>query len=226
MAPPLRALLFDLDGTLVDTAPDLAAAVNQMLVSRGREPLPLVKLRPYVSRGARGMVGTAFGLAPGDDGYEPLRAEFISVYAENLCVHSTLFPGMAELLDEIEARALPWGVVTNKAERLARPILETLGIDTRSAILVGGDTCARAKPHPDPLLHAAQTLAVAPEATLYVGDDLRDVEAARAAGMPVLAAGYGYLGDGEGPHEWGADAVVESPLHIAHWCGWTAKPRL
>lgn len=220
MSRPLRAVLFDLDGTLVDTAPDLAAATNRMLAARSRRALPLAQLRPYVSRGARGMIGEAFGLAPGDEGYEPLREEFIALYSENLCVHSALFPGMEELLARIEARGVPWGVVTNKAHRLASPILAGLGIGARTAILVGGDTCARAKPHPDPLLHAAREIGIEPGAALYVGDDVRDVEAARAAGMPVLAAGYGYLGDGDGPHAWGADAVVSSPLQIAHWCGW------
>jgi phosphoglycolate phosphatase len=217
---PPRAVLFDLDGTLVDTAPDLAAATNRMLEARSRPALPVSQLRPYVSSGARGMIGRAFGIAPGEEGYESLRAEFIAVYEQHLCVHSALFPGMEELLARIEAQGVPWGVVTNKAHRLAHPILTTLGIHTRSAVLVGGDTCARAKPHPDPLLHAAREIGIEPAAALYVGDDIRDIQAARAAGMPALAAEYGYLGDGEGPHAWGAEAVVSSPLQIAHWCGW------
>ena len=214
MPPPLRALLFDLDGTLVDTAPDLAAAVNRMLMSRGRAPLPLERLRPHVSSGARGMVGTAFGLAPGDEGYEPLRAEFIDLYAESLCVHSTLFPGMAELLDAIEARALPWGVVTNKAERFTHPLLRLLDLDRRSSCIVCGDTTAHPKPHPAPLQRAARQLGLEPETCLYVGDDLRDIQAARAAGMPVVAAAFGYLGEGGNPADWRADAILQHPRDL------------
>lgn len=220
MSPSPRAVLFDLDGTLVDTAPDLAAATNRMLAARARPALPVAQLRPFVSRGARGMIGKAFGVAPGEESYESLREEFIAMYEQHLCVHSALFPGMEDLLTRIEAQGVPWGVVTNKAHRLASPILAGLGIDARAAVLVGGDTCARAKPHPDPLLHAARAIGIEPQAALYVGDDMRDIEAARAAGMRSLAAGYGYLGDGSGPEEWGADAVVASPIQIAHWCGW------
>jgi N-acetyl-D-muramate 6-phosphate phosphatase len=215
----IQAVLFDLDGTLADTAPDMARTVNAMLEARRLSPVPLELVRPHVSKGARGMIGAAFGVTPEHADFAAMREEFLAVYAENLCVDTRLFPGMDELLDLLDERGLAWGVVTNKFEHLARRVLDGLGLASRTAVLVGGDTCARAKPFPDPLLHAAGRLALSPAAILYVGDDERDVQAARAAGMPVLAAGYGYLGDGPEPARWGADAVVGSPPEIARWAG-------
>jgi 2-phosphoglycolate phosphatase len=219
MGPAIHAVLFDLDGTLADTAPDMARTVNTMLAARRLSPVPLEVVRPHVSKGARGMIGAAFGVTPEHADFAAMREEFLAVYAENLCVDTRLFPGMDELLDLLDERGLAWGVVTNKFEHLARSVIEGLGLASRTAVLVGGDTCARAKPFPDPLLHAAERLSLSPAAILYVGDDERDVQAARAAGMPVLAAGYGYLGDGPGPARWGADAVVGSPSEIARWAG-------
>lgn len=219
MATALRAVLFDLDGTLADTAPDMARTVNAMRAARSLPPVPLAAVRPFVSRGARGMIGAAFGVTPEHGEFPALREEFLAIYSENLCVDTRLFPEMDELLDLLDDRGLAWGVVTNKFERLARSVIDGLGIGARSAVLVGGDTCERAKPFPDPLLHAASVLSLAPATVLYVGDDERDVQAARAAGMPVLAAGYGYLGDGPAPSRWGADAVVDSPAGIARWAG-------
>lgn len=218
-APGIRAVLFDLDGTLADTAPDMARTVNVMRRTRSLPPVPLEIVRPHVSKGARGMIGAAFGVTPEHADFAALREEFLAVYAGNLCVDTCLFPEMEELLDRLEHRGVAWGVVTNKFEHLARSVIEGLGLGSRSAVLVGGDTCARAKPFPDPLLHAAEVLALKPSCVLYVGDDERDVQAARAAGMPVLAAGYGYLGDGPDPARWGADAVVASPAEIARWVG-------
>jgi 2-phosphoglycolate phosphatase len=219
VATALRAVLFDLDGTLADTAPDMARTVNAMRAARSLPPVPLEAVRPFVSRGARGMIGAAFGVTPEQGEFAAMREEFLAIYAENLCVDTRLFPEMDELLDLLDDRGLAWGVVTNKFERLARSVIDGLGIGARSAVLVGGDTCERAKPFPDPLLHAASILSLAPSTVLYVGDDERDVQAARAAGMPVLAAGYGYLGDGPAPSRWGADAVVDSPAGIARWAG-------
>lgn len=219
MATALRAVLFDLDGTLADTAPDMARTVNAMRAARSLPPVPLAAVRPFVSRGARGMIGAAFGVTPEHGEFAAMREEFLALYAENLCVDTRLFPEMDELLDLLDDRGLAWGVVTNKFEHLARSVIDGLGIGARSAVLVGGDTCERAKPFPDPLLHAASVLSLAPSTVLYVGDDERDVQAARAAGMPVLAAGYGYLGDGPAPSRWGADAVVDSPAGIARWAG-------
>ena len=215
----IRAVLFDLDGTLADTAPDMARTVNVMRERRSLPPVALELVRPHVSKGARGMIGAAFGLTPEHAGFGAMREEFLEIYAGMLCVESRLFPEMPELLDAIERLPLAWGVVTNKFERFARPVMDGLGLGERASVIVGGDTCERAKPFPDPLLHAAKALALAPATVLYVGDDVRDVQAARAAGMPVLAAGYGYLGDGPGPHHWGADAVVASPAGIAPFVG-------
>jgi phosphoglycolate phosphatase len=213
----IEAVLFDLDGTLADTAPDMALTVNRMLERRGKPAVPVEAVRPHVSKGARGMIGAAFGLKPDDAGFQALREEFLAMYEENLCVGTTLFPGMEPLLAELESAGIAWGVVTNKFERFAVPLIAALGLGDRAAVVVGGDTCPRPKPFPDPLLHAATSIGTAPMRTLYVGDDERDVQAARAAGMPVLAAAYGYLGDGAPPILWGADALVDSPRGIGEW---------
>ena len=213
----IEAVLFDLDGTLADTAPDMALTVNRMLERRGLPAVTQEEVRPHVSKGARGMIGAAFGLKPEDDGFQALREEFLALYGENLCVGTRLFPGMEELLDALESQGLQWGVVTNKFERFAVPLIAALGLGERAAIVVGGDTCPRPKPFPDPLLHAAQSMRVPAPRALYVGDDERDVQAARAAGMPVLVAAYGYLGDGPPPERWGGDAIVDSPAQIGDW---------
>jgi len=215
----IEAVLFDLDGTLADTAPDMARTVNAMRSRRGLAPLPEAIVRPYVSQGARGMILAAFEIAADDPGYPAMRQEFLDLYAGNLCIDTHLFPGMEALLDRLEASAIAWGVVTNKFERFARPIIAALGLGSRAAVVVGGDTCARAKPHPDSLLHAAAAMGVAPARVLYVGDDERDVQAARAAGMPVVVAGYGYLGVGSPPTQWQADAICNSPAELEAWIG-------
>jgi phosphoglycolate phosphatase len=213
----LEAVLFDLDGTLVDTAPDMARTVNQMRTRRGLASVPAALVRPHVSNGARGMIIAAFGITTEHPDFQGMREEFLGLYADNLCIDSRLFDGMEALLGELEAADIAWGVVTNKFERFARPLIEGLDLASRCAVVVGGDTCPRPKPFPDPLLHAAATLGVAPMNTLYVGDDVRDVQAARAAGMPVVVAGYGYLGDTTPPALWGADAVVDSPAGVGEW---------
>jgi len=213
----IEAVLFDLDGTLADTAPDMARTVNTMRQRRGLAPVPLARVRPFVSRGARGMIISAFGIGTDHPDYGAMREEFLDIYAGNLCIDTCLFPGMDALLEHLEGQAIGWGVVTNKYERLARPVLAGLGLGERAAVIVGGDTCARSKPFPDPLLHAAATMKVEPARTLYVGDDERDVQAAHAAGMPAVAAAYGYLGDGPPPAMWGADAIVDSPAELHAW---------
>ena len=213
----IRAVLFDLDGTLADTAPDMARTVNLLRTRRGLAPVALEQVRPHVSKGARGMICSAFEITAEHPDFQAMREEFLDVYEDNLCVDTRIFPGMEELLDELEQRRIAWGVVTNKFERFARPVLEGLGLGARAGVIVGGDTCPRAKPYPDPLLFAAQRLEVEPAETLYVGDDERDVQAARAAGMPVLVAGYGYLGDGPAPRAWGADAIVDCAEGIGAW---------
>ena len=215
----IRAVLFDLDGTLADTAPDLAGALNRLLAEHGRAAVPIERARRVTSSGARGMLHVGFGIDPGHGDYDALRARFLDLYAEDICRETRLFDGVGELLAAIEGRGLPWGIVTNKAERFTFPLLAALGLAARTACVVGGDTTGKTKPHPDPLLHAARALALAPSGCLYLGDDLRDVQAARAAGMPVLAAGYGYLGDEGDPSGWGADAVIAHPLEALNHLG-------
>lgn len=219
----IDAVLFDLDGTLVDSAPDMAHTVNLMRKGRGLEAVPLELVRSHVSSGARGMIGAAFGVMPEHSEFKAMRDEFLALYGDNLCVHTRLFPGMIEVLDSLEARRIAWGVVTNKYERFARLIIDELGLGARAAVVVGGDTCARAKPFPDSLLFAAAAMGVAAYRALYVGDDERDVQAARAAGMPVIVAGYGYLGDGRPPSTWGADSIVQSAGEIGTWIHARAK---
>jgi phosphoglycolate phosphatase len=210
----VRAVLFDLDGTLADTAPDLAYAVNAQRHARGLAPLPLEQLRPLVSQGARGMLRGAFGLTPEHADYAEMREEFLAVYAGNLCLETRLFDGMAQVLDAIESTGMRWGVVTNKLARFSEPLLEAMGLAARSACVVSGDTCARAKPHPDPLLEAARRLDLPPQACMYVGDDERDIQAGHAAAMLPVAALYGYLGDGNPPSAWGAAHHIEHPLDL------------
>jgi phosphoglycolate phosphatase len=209
-----RAVLFDLDGTLADTAPDLAYVLNLQLRAHGCPELPVDALRPYVSAGARGMLRAGFGLEAGDAAYPILRDEFLDLYERNLLRETRLFPGMAELLDGLEQRAIAWGIVTNKLERFTLPLVAALGLAARAGCVVGGDTTVRAKPFPDPLLEASRRLGVEPGECSYVGDDERDVQASHAAGMTPVVALYGYLGDGKPPREWGADAYIEHPLEL------------
>jgi phosphoglycolate phosphatase len=209
--------LFDLDGTLVDSAPDLAAAANQQRQQRGLPPLPYAQLRPLVGTGARGMVGAALGLAPGHEDFEAAKAEFLDLYEARLAHSTQAFDHMLPVLDTLEAAQLPWGIVTNKSERFARPLLKSLGLLTRSCTLVCGDTTAHAKPHPEPLWEAARRSGIAPERCVYVGDDERDITAGRAARMSTIAATWGYLGVGEPPHAWGADFIAASGPELLNW---------
>jgi len=209
-----RAVLFDLDGTFADTAPDLGRALNRLRAEQRLEPLPIAIMRAHASSGARGLLKAGFGLTPESEGYNALRDRFLDLYAENLCVETRLFEGIPELLSMIEARDLPWGIVTNKAKRFTEPLLRALAIGHRAACIVSGDSTPHIKPHPAPLLRAAMLLGLAPGDCLYVGDDLRDVQAARAAGMRFAAAGWGYHGEGGDPGAWGADAVLSRPHDI------------
>jgi phosphoglycolate phosphatase len=211
------AVLFDLDGTLVDSAPDLAGAANDLRVAQGLAPLPYESLRPMVGTGARGMVGAAFGLAPGDEGFEPLRDAFLARYAERLLQATRVFDAVEPVLAALEAAGLRWGIVTNKAMRYAEPVVRGLALEARAAALIAGDTTPFSKPHPEPLFEAARRLGLAPGDCVYVGDDHRDIVAGRAAGMRTLAAAWGYLGRGEPIDAWGADAVLENPASLLNW---------
>jgi len=208
-----RAVLFDFDGTLADTAPDLAAAVNRMRVTQGHEPLPLERLRPFASAGARGLVHAGFGIKPGDDEYPALRETFLELYGECACEKTRLFPGVAALLRELKARGLRWGIVTNKATRFTEQIVVALKLEPDC--VVSGDTTPHIKPHPAPLLHAAEELQLAPAACLYLGDDLRDMQAARAAGMRPVAVEWGYHHpESGGPGTWEADFIIAHPAQL------------
>jgi len=209
-----QAVLFDLDGTLADTAPDLAAAVNRMRHARGLEMVPLQDLRPLASAGARGLIGGAFHIGPEDHEFASMREEFLANYEADLCIETTLFPGIPELLDDLDARGVRWGIVTNKVGRLTEPLVAQLGLEERAGCVVSGDTTAHSKPHPAPLLHAARELGVQPERVVYVGDDLRDVQAGFAAGMKTVAAAYGYCGNDIPPTQWHAQHVVQSPVEL------------
>jgi N-acetyl-D-muramate 6-phosphate phosphatase len=211
--PQIQAVLFDLDGTLVDTAPDLAYALNCMRVSRKLEVLPVAATRAYTSMGARGLLGVGLEVTPGHADYEAMREEFLGIYADNLCRESQLFAGMPELLDELEQRRLKWGVVTNKAERFTHPLLKLLGIHHRAACIIGGDTTGKTKPDPAPMFAATERMGIDPGHCIYVGDDRRDVQAGRAAGMKTIVAKFGYL-HGNDPETWGADAMVDAPQDI------------
>jgi phosphoglycolate phosphatase len=210
----VEAVLFDLDGTLIDSAPDLAGACNDMRVERGLEPLPYERLRRMVGSGARGMVGVGFGLAPESPGYVELRDEFLSRYEARMTRETRVFEAVEPVLAWLTARALPWGIVTNKATRFAAPLVASLGLAERSATLVCGDTVQHAKPHPAPLIEAARRLGLACERCAYVGDDRRDVVAGRAAAMLTIVARWGYLGDGDAPEAWGADHLLEQPSEL------------
>ena len=211
---PIRAVLFDLDGTLADTAGDLGGALNTLRVARGLAPLPLSVLRPYASAGARGLIGVGLDIHPGDAEFEPLRQAFLDAYMTCLADSTCLFDGVAELLAKLEAARMPWGVVTNKPHRFTLPVMAGLTLQERATVIISGDSTAHAKPHPLPLLTACEQAGIVPAATLYVGDDLRDIQAAQAAGMPSAAAGWGYLG-GETPvSAWGADIISPHPMDI------------
>ena len=211
---PYHGVFFDLDGTLADTAPDLVAAANQLLVKRIIHPKPFAALRRRASAGARGLILGAFGYDTDHPEFIPLRDEFFAYYENALLVHSTLFDGVEQLLNQLDLAKLPWGIVTNKSERFTHPLTEQMGLRQRSISMVSGDTTPHAKPHPEPILHAARLANIAPERSLYVGDDIRDVVAGKAAGMKTVAAAYGYCGCAEPPEEWGADYLIHSPAEL------------
>ena len=212
---PSKAVLFDFDGTLADTAPDLGAALNRLRADHGLPALSIETLRRYASSGARGLLRGGFELLPEQSRYERMRDAFLDYYDECMCAETRLFPGIEELLTEIERRGIAWGIVTNKSTRFTPRIVAALGLEHRVACVVCGDTTPHIKPHPAPLLHAARELRLDPGDCCYVGDDLRDVQAAHAAGMRAVAVEYGYSGnDNGGPHAWNADAVIARPQDL------------
>lgn len=213
----LGAVLFDLDGTLADTAPDLSAALNRVRSDRGLLPLPLAQLRPYASHGARGLLGAGMAVAPGEPVYEELRDAFLAHYEAGLCVESALFAHIDTVLDALDARALPWGIVTNKATRYTTPLLTSLHLTPRAAAVICGDTTPFAKPHPAPLTEAAHRLGVAPARCVYIGDARRDIEAGKAAGMRTLVARWGYIEPEDAPDTWSADAILDDPAALLGW---------
>ena len=210
----VRAVLFDLDGTFADTAPDLARALNRIRAERGLPPLPPEVARPHASSGARGLLKVGFGITPEDADYAVLREKFLDFYEQDLCVETRLFDGIPDVLVKIRALKLPWGIVTNKGKRFTAPLLRLLAVDHLAACVVSGDSTPHVKPHPAPLMLAASQLKLEPTACVYIGDDLRDAQAAYSAHMPFLAAGWGYLGEGGDPRGWGAAAVLARPHDI------------
>ena len=210
----IRAVLFDLDGTLIDSAPDLAGAADTMRLKRGLPSLDYANYRPMCGAGARGMLQVAFGMGPDSADYEAMRDEFFSNYQACMLDNTHAFEGVAALIAALQALGMPWGVVTNKSERFALPLTAAMPLFTNAGAIVGGDTTPFSKPHPEPLLEAARRLGVSPGLCLYVGDDERDIVAGHAAGMWTVAAHYGYLGQGVPASDWGAHADIHSPLAL------------
>lgn len=216
----LRAVLFDLDGTLIDTAPDMARALNEVLLEEGRDPLAFEAVRPHVSKGSTGLLDLAYGPDQAPAERERLRARFLERYRADLASESGPFPGMEALLADLESAGICWGIVTNKPGWLAEPLLRTLRLDARCACLVSGDTLDRRKPDPAPLLFACECLGIDPGESLYVGDDERDIAAGRAAGVASFVALFGYLGAGDDPDGWGAHGLLTAPADLwAHVTG-------
>jgi phosphoglycolate phosphatase len=216
-APPPACVLFDLDGTLLDTAPDLAAALNRLRRESGEPELPPAAIRPTVSHGSPGMLKLGFGLEPDDARYAELNRRFLEFYRAAIAVETALFPGMAEVLVHLETAGIHWGVVTNKPAWLTEPLLKTLNLWSRASCVVSGDTLDKRKPDPEPLWYACERVGVAPGRSLYVGDAERDVQAGNRAGMITLIAGFGYLGAEDRPAEWGADGLLARPEDLLGW---------
>lgn len=210
----VKAVLFDLDGTLIDSAPDLGAAADTMRTDRGLPGLPLAEYRPMAGAGARGMLGVAFGMTPDHPEFVGMREEFFRNYEARMLLHTLAFEGVPQLLETLVAQGRPWGIVTNKSMRFTGPLTRQMPLFASASAVVGGDTTPHAKPHPAPLLEAARVLGLPPGDCLYVGDDERDIVAGRAAGMPTVAATYGYLGHRSDWQTWGADAQIDAPLAL------------
>ena len=213
----IQAVLFDLDGTLIDSAPDLGAAVDKMRVDRGMTSLPLAHYRHMAGAGARGMIALAFGYTPDHPDYEAMKEEFFRNYESCMTERTFAFEGVAQMIAALVAAKLPWGVVTNKSKRFAEPLTQAMPLFKSSAVLICGDTTPHAKPHPEPLLEAARRMGLDPSACIYVGDDERDIVAGHAAGMKTVAATYGYLGAQSDVQKWQAHAHIQSPQELSRW---------
>ena len=217
MNQKLNTILFDLDGTLADTAPDLAQTLNLLLQEYGKPALPFPLIRPHVSHGSTALVKLGFGLNEETAEFIALRNRFLDIYADNLCHQTILFPGIADLLDDIERHSLRWGVVTNKPARFTEPLLQILGVAERSACIISGDSAGKRKPDPEPMHLACEIIGVTPEQCLYVGDAERDITAGLNAGMKTLVAAFGYLGENDRPERWQADGIISTPQAILDW---------
>lgn len=214
---PVSAVLFDLDGTLADSAGDLAGALNSVRAEAGLPPVPVAEVREHASSGARGMLHAGMNITPDDPRYPALRESFLGHYAAQLARTTHLFAGVDDLLEHLTRQGFKWGIVTNKHARFTGPVTTALGLAARAGVIVSGDTTPHAKPHPAPLLHAAAALDCVPQQCVYIGDDLRDIEAGIAAGMPTLAAAYGYVGTAGDLAQWPATGVLEQPLDLLNW---------
>ncbi len=217
MRSTLSTILFDLDGTLLDTAPDMAWALNQMRLKCGNPALDFQLIRPHVSHGSFAMSRIGCDAAEGSDEFEEFRLGLLQIYSDNIARETRLFDGMAEILEELDRRAIRWGIVTNKPGWLTVPLLQELELASRAAVVINGDTIPERKPHPAPLFLAAERVGTTPSNCVYIGDAERDIAAGNAAGMHTLAAAYGYLGADDRPADWGADGLVRSPAELATW---------
>lgn len=213
----IKTVLFDLDGTLADTAPDLAFALNQVLIEHGKAPLPFETIRPHVSHGGPALTKLGFGITAGHPDFEPRRQRLLEIYRDNIARETTLFPGMGELLNHIEENNMNWGVITNKPGWLTEPLMDALELTQRAACIVSGDTCDNRKPHPEPILHGCQLAGSEAQHCIYIGDAQRDIESGRRAGMRTIVALFGYIGEDEAPQQWQADVMLETPQAIINW---------
>ena len=215
--PKTTAVFFDLDGTLVDTAPDLGFALNTLLQQEGLAPLPHDLIRPQASNGSAGLLGLGFGITADDANYRLLQQRFIKLYQDNITRESGLFPGMAAVLSHLEGAKLPWGIITNKPAFLTNPLVEQLDLAKRAACVVSGDTTAHSKPHPAPMLYACKLTSQVPENCLYIGDAARDIKAGKNANMTTLTARYGYITTDDNLDDWQADGIIDHPNELLQW---------
>lgn len=214
---PVSAILFDLDGTLVNSAPDLAFALNSVLEEQGRDPVPFEDVRPVAGHGSRGLLGLGFGITPEDKSYPALQQRFLEIYQANLSRQTALFDGMEKVLNTIEDKGITWGIITNKPSFLTQPVVDALGLSQRAACIVSGDTTSHSKPHPAPMLYACDKINIAPEQCLYIGDAKRDIDAGKNVNMQTIAVRYGYLSKHDIIEDWQADSIVDHPSEILQW---------